>query len=313
MRFFVFFSFISITFLSTAQNNYSKEISLISENDLYTSIIRDGYYTNGLFLTYRTIKNDITIDLPKKIYKFQLGQLMFTPSRSTLITASSQDRPFAGYLYANFGISRFYKSNNIFTTDLEVGAIGPNGMGEELQTFIHTIYNFPKPLGWKYQIKNAFAINFNASYLHYFSKISSNIVDISSYNSLKVGTIFTNFSTGFYSRIGFNNLQSFFNSVAFNSNLNTTSVSQKESFVFVKPMLNYIIYDATIQGSFLNKSSPVTFDVMPFYFSLELGYRYYRKRFLYGYTYTYHTKKLKSLRASKTNSYGSIYIGYYFN
>ena len=147
MRFFVFFSFISITFLSTAQNNYSKEISLISENDLYTSIIRDGYYTNGLFLTYRTIKNDITIDLPKKIYKFQLGQLMFTPSRSTLITASSQDRPFAGYLYANFGISRFYKSNNIFTTDLEVGAIGPNGMGEELQTFIHTIYNFPKPLG----------------------------------------------------------------------------------------------------------------------------------------------------------------------
>ena len=313
MRFFVFFSFISITFLSTAQNNYSKEISLISENDLYTSIIRDGYYTNGLFLTYRPIKNDITIDLPKKIYKFQLGQLMFTPSRSTLITASSQDRPFAGYLYANFGISRFYKSNNIFTTDLEVGAIGPNGMGEELQTFIHTIYNFPKPLGWKYQIKNAFAINFNASYLHYFSKISSNIVDISSYNSLKVGTIFTNFSTGFYSRIGFNNLQSFFNSVAFNSNLNTTSVSQKESFVFVKPMLNYIIYDATIQGSFLNKSSPVTFDVMPFYFSLELGYRYYRKRFLYGYTYTYHTKKLKSLRASKTNSYGSIYIGYYFN
>ena len=78
-------------------------------------------------------------------------------------------------------------------------------------------------------------------------------------------------------------------------------------------MFSYVLYDATIQGSFLNKTSPVTYDVMPFHFSLDIGYRYYRKRFLYGYTFTYHTKKLKSDRIKKSNTYGSIYIGYYFN
>ena len=313
MRRILLLFFSCFAFLSMAQNNFSKEISLISDNDLYTSVHRDGYYTNGLFLTYRTVKNDASKTSPKRIYKFQVGQLMFTAFRANIQTASLHDRPFAGYLYGSFGISRFYNSNNIFTTDIEIGVIGPNANGKELQNFLHGFYNFPEPLGWKHQIHNAFAINLNASYLHHFSKISDDNFDISSYNSFKAGTIFTNLSTGIYSRIGFKKLQSLNNSVAFNSNLNIESKSYSESFVFVKPMLNYALYDATVQGSFLNKSSPVTYDVMPFHFSLELGYRYYKKRFLYGYTYTYHTKKLKSDRIKKSNTYGSIYIGYYFN
>ncbi|WKD86787.1 hypothetical protein KCTC32516_02165 [Polaribacter huanghezhanensis] len=313
MRIIAFLFFISLPFLSAAQHQFSNEISLISDNDLYTSIYRDRYYTNGLFLNYRTVKNDLTKEAPKRIYTFKVGHMMYTAIRSTLQFASTHDRPFAGYLYGGFGIDRFYNSNNIFTTDIEIGVVGPNAKGEELQTFMHSIYNYPKPLGWKYQIHNAFALNLNASYVYYFPKISSNFIDISSYNSLKVGTIFTNISTGVYARVGFKKLQSFSNSVAFHSNLNIASQNNNESFVFIKPLINYTLYDATIQGSFLNKTSPVTFDVMPFHFSLELGYRYYRKRFLYGYTYIYHTKKLKSLRAAKTNSYGSIYIGYHFN
>ncbi len=312
MRVFTFLLFFCFTLLSTAQNNYSKEISLISDNDLYTSLYRDGYYTNGLFLTFRTVKNNIIKNSPKKIYKFQVGHMMFTAAKATLPFASTNDRPFAGYFYGAFGINRFYNSNNMFTTDLEIGVLGPSAKGEELQDFMHRIYNYPKPLGWKYQIQNAFALNFNASYLRFFSNTSSNIFDISSYNSLKIGTVFTAIATGIYSRIGFKRLQPLSNSVAFNSNLNTSSKSYRESFLFIKPMLNYTLYDATIQGSFLNKTSTVTFDVMPFHFSLELGYRYYRKRFLYGYTYIYHTQKLKSIRASKSNNYGSIYIGYYF-
>ena len=313
MRTLLLFFFMSLTFFSIAQSNFSKEISLISDNDVYTSIVRDGYYTNGLFLNYRVVKKDITENSPKKIYTFQLGHMMFTASKSTLQFSFSQDRPFAGYLYAGFGIGKFYNSNAILTTKIEVGVIGPNAKGHELQKFMHSIYDFPDPSGWKFQIKNAFALNINASYLHYFKKISSNKLDISSYNFLKTGTVFTSISTGIYSRIGVKNLQPFSNSVAFHSNLNKKSTSHKESFIFIKPMIHYTFYDATIEGSFLNNTSPVTFDVMPFHFSMELGYRYYRKRFLYGYTFTYHTQKLKSLRAAKTNSYGSIYIGYYFN
>ena len=313
MRTILFFIFTNLAFLCSAQNNFSKEFSLISDNDLYTSIIRDGYYTNGLFLNYKVLKKEISEDSPKKIFNFQVGHMMFTASKSTLQFTFSQDRPFAGYLFAGFGINRFYKSNAMFTTSFELGVIGPNAKGHELQNFMHGFFDFPDPSGWKHQINNAFALNLNASYLHYFKNINSATFDVSSYNLLKTGTVFTSISTGIYSRIGIKNLQPFSNSVAFNSNLNKNAASNKESFIFIKPMINYTLYDATIEGSFLNKTSPVTFDVMPFHFSIELGYRYYRKRFLYGYTYTYHTQKLKSLRAAKTNSFGSIYIGYYFN
>mgnify|MGYP005990502937 CR=1 FL=1 len=313
MRIFIVIFFIGFTFLSSAQHQFSKEFSLISDNDLYTSIHRDGYYTNGLFLTFRTIKNDVSENAPKKIYKFQVGQLMFTALRANIQTASLHDRPFAAYLYGSFGINWFYNSNNILTTDIEIGVIGPSAQGKELQNFLHGFYNFPEPLGWKHQIENAFALNFNASYLHHFSKASTNQFDISSFSTFKTGTVFTNLSIGIYSRFGFKKLQPFSNSVAFNSNLNIAFKSYSESFIFVKPMLNYALYDATIQGSFLNKTSIVTYDVMPFHFSLDVGYRFYKKRFLYGYTFTYHTKKLKSDRIKKGNNYGSIYIGYFFN
>ena len=313
MRIFTFLLYMSYTYLGIAQNNYSKEVSLVSDNDLYTSMTRDGYYTNGLFLNYRTVKNDVSETSPKRIYKLHIGHMMFTSSRSTFISPNSHDRPFAGYFYGGVGVGWFYKSNNLFTTNIQLGVIGPDAKGKELQDFMHSFYNYPEPFGWKYQIQNAFALNFNANYLYYISKISTNTLDVSNYSSLKAGTVFTSFSTGIYARIGLKKLQAFSNSVAFKSNLNINASSTKESFVFINPMLNYTLYDATIQGSFLNKSNPVTFDVMPFHFSLELGYRFYRKRFLYGYTYTFHTKKLKSLRAANNNSYGSIYIGYYFN
>ena len=184
---------------------------------------------------------------------------MFTASKSTLQFASLNDRPFAGYLYGGIGISRFYKSNNLFSTDIEMGVIGPNAKGEELQNFMHNIYNYPELLGWKHQIQNAFALNFTASYLYYFPKMSSNTLDISSFNLLKAGTVFTSLSSGIYARIGVKNLQPFSNSVAFNSNLNTNSSAKSESFVFIKPMLNYTLYDATIEGSFSKYKQPSYF------------------------------------------------------
>lgn len=285
----------------------------MSDNDLYTSLYRDGYYTNGLFLTYRTVSNSDTKNLAKKIYSYQVGHMMYTSAKATIESANLHDRPFAGYFFGEFGISRFYNSNSIIITNLQIGVLGPNAKGQELQNFMHSIYNYPEAKGWKHQIHNAFALNLNSKFIKYLPKLSSSSIDISSYNSLKIGTIFTDISTGLYTRIGFKKLQELSNSVAFNSNLNTIGQNFSESFVFVKPMLNYIFYDATIQGSFLNETSPVTYKVNPITFSLELGYLYSHKRISFGYTFIFHTKKLKSVKVPNSNTYGSIYFGYYFN
>jgi hypothetical protein len=314
MRIIFFLFFISISFCGLSQTSFSNEFSLLTDNDLYTSTYRDRYYTNGLFLTFRTVSNLKNEKLAKKIHSFQIGHMMFTPIKATLPFASTHDRPFAGYFYGEYGQSRFFTSQNVLITNLQLGVIGPNAKGQELQNFMHQIYNYPEAKGWKHQIENAFAINLNTTFIKHFKKASTTNFDLNSYNELKAGTIFTSISTGLYTRFGLKKLQKTSNSVSFNSNLNNqANQSFSESFFFLKPMLNYILYDATIQGSFLNKTSPVTYDVKPFNFSLELGYKYYYKRFLYGYTFHFHTKKLKSSRASKSNTYGSIYIGYYFN
>lgn len=314
MRIISFLFILFISFSGVSQTSFSKEFSLLTDNDLYTSTYRDRYYTNGLFLTFRKVANNVNKKVVKKIHSYQIGHMMFTPIKATLQFASTHDRPFAGYFYAEYGQSRFYNSQNVLITNLQVGLIGPNAKGKDFQNFMHGIYNYPEAKGWKHEVRNAFALNLNSTFIKHFKKTSNSHFDLNSYNELKIGTVFSSISTGLYSRFGFKKLQKTSNTVAFNSNLNNKpQQSFSESFIYIKPMLNYVVYDATIQGSFLNTTSPVTFEVKPINFSLELGYKFYRKRFLYGYTFHFHTKKLKSLRASKTNTYGSIYIGYFFN
>ena len=315
MRYLFSFLFISLSFISFSQNNYSKSFSLLSDNDLYTSTSQDRYYTNGLFLAYRFLKENTNENLEKKIITYQLGHMIFTPIKSTLKFPSLHDRPFAGYLFGEYGINRFYKTQNIFETNFQIGVIGPKSQANELQNFIHSIYGFPKATGWEHQIKEAVAINSTIKYIHFLGKNKTEMFDISSYNSLNAGTIFTNISTGLYARIGFKKLRETYNSIAFNSNLNVSNTKQKgnESFLYLKPLLSYVLYDATIQGSFLNTDSTVTYDVMPWNFTLEAGFRYATQRFDYGYTIHYHTKKLKSIRVKNSNIYGSVFIGYKFN
>jgi hypothetical protein len=313
MRLFIcFFLFSSLIF---SQNSFSKEFSITTDNDLYTSITRDRYYTNGLFLTYRYLdKNTKKETIEKVISAFQLGHMIYTPIKPTLKLAALHDRPFAAYFFAEYGKNKFYKNQDIFTTKIQLGIIGPNSKGEEIQNFIHEMNNFPKAKGWQHQIQEAFALNLEIQYTKYIAKLSTTKLDVSSHSIARAGTIFTDFSTGIYTRFGFKKLQKLYNSTAFHSNLNTTkNNSHSESFIFLKPLISYVLYDATLQGSLFNTDSPVTYDVMPFKFSLEIGYRYNWKRFNYGYTFQYHTKKLKSIRVKNNNNYGSISIGYYFN
>ena len=309
---FFLFSWV-ITF---SQKKYAKEFSLVNDNDLFISLHQDRYYTNGMFFTYRYLGINDKESIDKKIFHFQLGHQMYTPHNPTVISKTQHDRPFAGLLFGNFGTSLFYKNESIIKYSASIGVIGSNSYAQELQKFIHDIYGFRNAIGWHYQISNALALNGNITYIKSLVKDASFKNDINWVNSLNVGTVFTDLSTGFYSRIGLFSLQKTSNSIAFNGNLNNESTNfnnEKEIFLFVKPMFSYIHYDATIQGSFLNKNSPVTYLVMPFKFSLETGLRFTVNKFNFGYSVHYHTKKLKSIRVPKGNFYGTIQLNYQFN
>jgi hypothetical protein len=308
--------FFLISVSSRAQQKFSKQFSFVNDNDLFVSKVKDRYYTNGMFFAFRNLAKNENEKLEKKIYEWQLVHLMYTPHKSTVIDVDEHDRPFASYLYASFGINKVYKSQQILKTSIQLGVIGPAALGKNLQNFIHDIYGFDRPLGWKYQIRNAVGLNFNGYYAKSLSVDKRNLTDINLISSLRIGTVFTDASAGLYGRIGFKPLQKMSNSIAFNSNLNnnsTPNVRGIESMLYYKGTLSYILYDATIQGSFLNTSSPVTYEINPVRFDLELGLLFTANRVNFGYSYHFYTNKQKGLLYSRGNSYGSIRIGYLFN
>lgn len=296
-----------------SQQKFSREISFINDNDLYVSAVRDRYYTNGLFLNYRYLSENKKESIEKRIFQWQIGHKMYTPNRPNVTSIDEHDRPFAGYLYGNFGITNVYKTNKILTTSIDIGVLGENAFGKELQDFIHKIYGFKLGTGWEYQIKNALAVNFGAEYSSFIGKDSSGMYDISWVNSANFGTVFTDISTGFYGRIGLKPLQKLANSIAFKTNLNnenTNDVREIESFIFIKPTVRYAFYDATIQGSFLNSGSPVVKELIPLVFNVEIGLKFTANRFHFAYVFNYNTSQSEGLKYTYGNKFGTIAVHY---
>jgi lipid A 3-O-deacylase len=307
------FLFLPFTLSIFSQKKFSKEIVFITENDLYTSTYDDRYYTNGMFLSFKYLSKEKKETLEKKIFEWEIGHKIYTPNKATTLYIKNHDRPFAGYLYSSFSINRIYKNNQSFKTILQLGVIGSNAFSKELQDFIHDVYGFEKAVGWKYQIKNALALNFNAEYNKFLVKDTSNHYDLSWINSGKIGTVFTNIASGFLARIGFKPLQNLANSIAYNTNINNANTSYfkaVESFVFIKPSIGYTFYDATLQGSFLNPNSEITAELIPLVFSLEIGFKFTANRFNFGYTINYNTNKSKNLKFDNGHKFGAINFNY---
>lgn len=313
MKYLIFILVLSTTLYTMSQEKFAKEISLVTDNDLYSSITKDRYYTSGIFLKYRYLSNKKNESLKKRILEWQINHEMYTPYKAIVENVFNHDRPFAGYLYGSFGINRIYKSEQILNTSIQFGVIGSNSFAEELQHFIHDIYGFKKAVGWKYQIKNAIGLNFKAAYLKPVLKTENDYFDITWTNKLNIGTVYTNISSGLYTRIGLKPLQKLTNSIAYNTNLNnkhTATFREIESFLYVKSMLRYAHYDATLQGSFLNTSSLITKKLVPFVFDVELGIKFTFNRLNFGYAFVYNTSKSKDLRYTYGHKYGRITVSY---
>ena len=77
-------------------------------------------------------------------------------------------------------------------------------------------------------------------------------------------------------------------------------------------MLNYVIYDATIQGGLFNKDKgPIVFDAKPLVFSQQIGATYSKNRITADFSILFKTKEVKS--SAKPHQYGSIALFYRFN
>lgn len=308
---------LSLLFISSVANaqRYKNELGLKSDNDSYLGQGSDRYYTNGLFINFRHAleQKKLPLHLEKITYEISLGQKIFNPYSGYAPDPATQDRPFAGYLYAEAAMNWFYRNESVLKTGIQIGTTGKNSLAEAGQKLLHNTFPFYSIEGWDYQIKNEFSVNLSGQYTRLISRLANDKIDFSFEGYANLGTTFNGAGAGLLFRTG--NLNQLFNSSYTNSvignNAKTKTLTKREIFFYAKPQLNLIAYDATIQGSLFNNESPVTFNQKPMVFAQQLGFDYSSQRFTIDVSVILKTKEVKSL--ARAHSWGSIGLSYRFD
>ena len=308
------FAFLILSSVLTFGQGKTKEIGFITDNDLYTSSKNDMYYTNGLEIFYRFLSKNENEKINKKITEFRAGQYIYNPRFINREAVDINDRPFTGYLFAEAGRSFFYNSESVLKTDFQLGYMGPNAFGKETQESFHHIIGYKEVFGWENQLHNALALQAHVMYSKkLFPKKHNDFIDLHFQSEANLGTIFDGVSTGLLTRIGFKRLLPIYDSNLHDASVSAVSQTDiREFYFYAMPSVNYQFYDATIEGSMFNNTSPLTFDLEPLRFNAEFGLKYRHNNFNMSYSFIYRGRELND-PDTNTNSgyfYGSIRLGY---
>jgi len=299
-----------------AQAQHSTEIGVQTDNDSYLLQGSDRYYTDGIYFYYRhALSTDGNDNLKNKILGFEFGQKIFNPQAGSVNIDGRDlsylvDRPFAAYLYAGSTLNFLYSNESNLKLSAQVGVVGPDAYGKQVQDWVHSTFGFYHPSGWEYQIKNDPEINLSAEYNRLLARTTGVDISFSSYGNL--GNGFTGAGLGFLLRLG--NFNQLFNSVSTQSTASQgnkiTPLHKHELFFYYKPLINYVAYDATIQGGLLEThheagSQEITLDKEPFIFSNQLGVDFTTNRFTFDIAAIVRTRDTKEMIRS-THQWGTI-------
>ena len=313
--------FIIFSFQKVAAQSHSTEIGIETDNDSYLLQGSDRYYTDGIFIYYRhalNVKDSDRTKLRNKVVGFEIGQKIFNPQSGSIANANGVDqtglidRPFAAYLYVGATLNFLYKNESNLKLGAQIGVVGPDAFGKQVQDFVHDNFGFYHPNGWEYQIKNNFVINLSAEYNKLLARNSWIDILLSGYVNL--GNGLAGAGVGPLVRLGsFNQL---FNSVSTQSTVTRSSstglLHPHEFFFYYKPLFNYVAYDATIQGGLFQKHDPnnlqIALDKEPFIFSNQLGVAFTTNRFVFDIATIFHTLDVKEM--VQTHQWATV-TGYY--
>jgi hypothetical protein len=295
------------------QKTYKSELGFNSENDAYLATGQDRYYTNGLFINFRSVAKEVDpLKYRKKIWSITAGQTLFNAQSGAVPNENYVDRPFAAYLYGGVSMHYFGKGENSTKISLQMGTIGPAALGKPTQELIHNTFGFYDINGWQFQVKNEIGVNINLQSHVFLYRSKNKNIDFSMPIEARIGNTFSGLKSGVLLRIG--TLNPFYHSVATNSNIATqqeSGLQKKEFYFFLKPSLDLVLYDATIKGGyFITDKGPITYQSQPVVFAQQVGLAYANQRWTLDFSAIFKTKELKEMLQS--NQYGSLNIYYRF-
>jgi hypothetical protein len=304
--------------IGLAQNQtHSTEIGAETDDDSYLLQGQDRYYTAGQFIYYRrAVLVSDNSKLQNKVLGFEIGQKIWNPQTGSIANSSGVDqpglidRPFAAYSYIGATLNLLYKNESNLVLSAQLGIVGPNAYGQQVQDFVHDNFGFYHPTGWEYQINNDYEVNLSAAYNKLLWRESSLDLTFTSYADLGLG--FTGAGVGPMIRLG--NFNQLFYSVSTQSTVTRNSsiprLHKNEVFLYYKPLINWVAYDATIQGGLFDNHSglEITKNKEPFVLSQEAGIGFTANRFVFNVAVIFHTLDDKEMTSS--DDWGAI-SGFY--
>jgi lipid A 3-O-deacylase len=293
---------------------YKNEAGYQTDNDGLLGHGSDRYYTAGNFFYYHhALKLTDTTKLKNKVLGLELGQKIYTPQSAFVPGPAYIDRPFAGYLYLGASLNQLYKNESNLRLMAQLGVVGPNSFGEQVQYLIHTTFHFYKPGGWQYQVQNDYEINLSAQYNRLAVRRGG--FDLSLNGFANLGTGFTSAGGGFTARFGrFNPL---YNSISTGSAVSVNNIGKKTSelFVYAKPYIDFIAYDATIEGSIFENAPGINeflSERRPVVLSEQLGGALVAGHWVADVSVTYQTRTTKQMVHKPGHQWGSVSVLYRF-
>lgn len=233
-----------------SQKIHNHAVGINTENDSYMLMGKDGYYTNGLTLYYSWASKE---EQKNTIHQISFGQYMYNAKNGSYKLLYELDRPITAYLFVRYNQAHFIKGN-VLKWGVDLGTIGPNAFGRQVQEFAHSTLGMYKPQEWKFQLRNALALNSNIEYAPKFIT-RDNLVFQPVFN-VNLGMTYTDLSAAALLQLG--NIAESAKSIFWDADINKTAKDDNESFFFLQPEVKYQIYNATVQGGLFN-NQPETF------------------------------------------------------
>jgi lipid A 3-O-deacylase len=303
--------------------NFKSQFTLITDNDMYIDPNHDRYYSDGTYFNFTYAVNGENIsnsNILKKTVEFEFGQKIYTGLSGHIYLPYHIDRPFTGYLFANGAINWLYKDEDALKFTAEIGTIGPAALGEEVQSGFHQLFglykvvggkNYAKIGGWSHQLNTEPGLNLRLDYKHLLYRNDGNWCDVAVNPDAWLGNTFTGASAGVQLRIG--DLNKFYQSVITNSRVSSNKREQinHEFYFFTLPQINYVAYDATIEGGlFRHDKGPVTFGIYHFVYQQQFGLQFASARWSASAIAYIKSREVKSTALG--DQWGSIGIAYRF-
>jgi hypothetical protein len=275
------------------------------DNDFFTKT--DYYYSQGVTLEY----------VHPGLQKFFLSKILvrpvntlkttgitfnlfaFTPTSIRSASILSGDRPYA----AAMSFKIFVKATDTIhqqqiASSLQSGVIGPLAQGENIQTSIHRWLHNKLPLGWQYQIQNDIILNYQLNYEKKIAAIKNELL-INAVAEARAGTLQDRLSTGINFMAGH-----------FTDPYQYGKRKKMAYYLFGQGRINFIGYDALMQGGLFNRNNPYTIkaaDVSRITFQADAGLILNFPKFYLSYTQSFLTKEF---RTGLYHRWGGISFGF---